>query len=92
MISIHTLFNAKTGDNVDHRLRSRIVVHENLDAEKVDVGGQCAAAAMLLVRMVLCLAAFLGFTFGCADIKAPFMQSGPITLKVYVIPPRDFPH
>lgn len=79
MISSHTLFTLKTEDNGDLRLKSRILFHKNLDVEKDDVIEDRTAAVMLLVRMVLFLGAFLGFTFGCADIKASFMQSGPIT-------------
>lgn len=63
-----------------------------MDLERNDVRADCAAADMSLVTLILCLGTCLGSTFGCADIKAALMQSGPITRKVYVRPPRDCQH
>lgn len=68
------------------------MVHGNLNAEKNYVRSDFAAANMLLVRMIICLGTFLGFTFGWADIKEAFFQSHPIKRQVYVRPPLDFPH
>lgn len=53
VISSHTLLNVKTEDNVELSLKSRNVVHGNLDAEKNDVRDDCAVADMLMVRSML---------------------------------------
>lgn len=46
------------------RLKSRIVVHDTLYAENHDVRADCVAADILLVRLFLCLGAFLGLILG----------------------------
>lgn len=45
---------------------------------------------MLVVRMVVCFAAKLGFYMRSADIKGEFIQSGARNRDVYVLPPREF--
>lgn len=92
VISSHNLFNLKTEYNGSLKLKSRIVVHGHLDAEKDEMRAYCAAAGMLIVRLLLFLGTCLEFTFVYADRKGAFMQSGPITRQVYVRPPIYSPH
>lgn len=61
IISNHTLFTVRTEDDGILKLKSRIVVHGHLDAEKDDVRADCAAADMLIVRLLLFLCTCLGF-------------------------------
>lgn len=41
----------------------------------------------MITRLVVALAVISGFQTGTADIKADFIQSGPILREVYVRPP-----
>lgn len=91
IILSHTFFNIKTEDNGELRLKDRIAVHGNLVAEKDDVHADCAAADLLMVRLILCLGTCLAFKIGLADIKRAFIQYGPITRDGYVRPPSDCP-
>ena len=43
-----------------------------------------------MVRLQLSLVRFLGLRLGTADIKGAFLQSGPITMDVYVHPLREW--
>lgn len=89
IISSHVVFKVKTNDDGSLRLKGRIVVHGNRDDDKDLVRSDSAAADMMIVRLVISLAAMLGFNLATADIKGAYMQSGPIRREVYVRPPRD---
>lgn len=89
IISSHVIFKIKTNDDESLKLKGRIVVHGNRDAEKDMVRSDCAAADMMIVRMMISLATILGFNMATADIKGAYMQSGPIQREVYVRPPKD---
>lgn len=71
IISSHVVF--KTKDDGYLILKERIVVHGNRDDEKDLLRSDCAAADMLVVRIVVGLAAILGLNMGKADIKGAFM-------------------
>lgn len=72
-------------------LKSRIVVHGNGDDEKdmVRRDCDCAFADKAIVRLMLSLEMCLGFSFGTADVKGAYVQSGAISREVYVRPLRD---
>lgn len=89
VISSHVVFKVKTQDDESLRMKARIVVHGNRDADKDSVRSDCASADMMLVRMVISLTTIMGFNLASADIKGAYMQSGPIRREVYVRPPRD---
>lgn len=89
VISSHVVFKVKSNDDGSLKLKSRIVVHGNRDDERELIRSDCAAADMLIIRLVISLATMLGFNMATADIKGAYMQSGPIQRNVYVRPPRD---
>lgn len=51
------------------------MVHGNRDNEMDLVRGDCAAAEMLVVSLLIAIGTCLGFTFCTGDIKGDFMQS-----------------
>lgn len=89
VISSDVVLKIKTKDDESLKIKAQIVVHGNRDTAREKVGSDCAAADMDVIRMVLCMAACLGFNVDSADIKEAFMQSGPIQRSVFVGPPRD---
>lgn len=89
VISSHVVFKIKTNDDSSLKLKGRIVVHGNRDADRDLVRSDCAAADMMLIRLVISLTTIMGFNLGSADIKGAYMQSGPIQREVYVRPPKD---
>lgn len=89
VISSHVIFKIKTEDDGSLRLKGRIVVHGNRDADRELVRSDSAAADMMIIRMIISLATILDFNMASADIKGAYMQSGPIRRDVYVRPPKD---
>lgn len=43
---------------------------------------------MLLTRMIITIRAVMDFSIEAADVKGAYMQGGPITRNIYVIPPK----
>lgn len=72
------------------KLKGRIGVHRNRDADTHQVISDCAAADMAVIRLLLYIWTCLGFKFGAADIKGVYMHSRNITREVYVRPRREF--
>lgn len=42
-----------------------------------------------MIRIMLSISSLLGFRLGCLDFKGAYFQSSPITLTIYVRPPRE---
>lgn len=89
IVSSHSIFKVKKDDLGNMKLKGRIVIHGNHDADRDKVRADCAAADMAVIRMLISIGTCLGLTFGSADITGAYMQSGPITREVYVRPPRE---
>lgn len=83
------MFKIKTNTEESLELKGRIVVPDNREANIDLVRSGCAAADMILVRLVIRLAALMGFNMGTAYIKGAYMKIGPIQREVYVRPPKD---
>lgn len=71
-------------------MKARIVLHVNRDQMKYDIKKDSSSADMLLTRLVISLGVMLGFSLAVSDIKGAFMQSGPNTRELYVLPPKRF--
>lgn len=49
-----------------------------------------SSADLIVVLLVLPLGIILGLSFGTADVKGAYMQSGPIKRDVFVGPPKSY--
>lgn len=90
LLSTHFVFKLKKSEQGERKLKARLVVHGNRDNEKDEVRKDAIAADMMTTRMVLALGTMMGFTFGVADIKGAYMQSGPARRDIYIIPPAIY--
>ena len=90
IISSHALFKIKESEDDSLVMKARFVLHGNRDREKNDIRKDSASADMTIFRLVLSLGVILNFTFGVADIKGAYMQSGPAKREIYVRPPKDW--
>lgn len=88
IISSHAIFKIKESEDDDLQMKARFVLHGNRDREKDEIRKDSAAADMKILRIVLSLGVILNFTFGVADIKGAYMQSGPAQRDIYVRPPK----
>lgn len=79
IIYSHDVFMVKKDEQGNIKIKGRIVVHRNRDKDRDKVIEDCTAADMAVIRMVLSIKNFLGFTFGLADIKGAYMQGGTIS-------------
>lgn len=71
------------------KLKVRIFVHGNRDADRALMRSDCANADMILVVLAIRLAAIIGFNMRTAYMKGSCMQSFPIQRKVHVRPPKE---
>lgn len=71
-------------------MKARIVPNGNRDSEKDHIRKDSFTAQFAVIRLLLCIANFLGFRLGNADVKGAYLQSGPITRDIYVCPPRKW--
>lgn len=90
LLSTHFVFKIKKSENGERNLKARLVVHGNRDDEKDDVRKDAIAADMTTTRLVLALGMIMNFTFGVADIKGAYMQSGPAHREIFIIPPAAY--
>lgn len=81
------MYKIKEKEDSKLKLKERMVLHGNRYIEKEFLRKDCAAADMMMKILVLALPVILGFETATADIKGPFMQSGPIWREVLVRPP-----
>ena len=89
IISSHTVYRLKRTDEGDFRFKARICPHGNKDREKDSVRKDSEVATPSSYRMILAIAALYNLTLFKIDIKAAFLQSGPIGRQIYVTPPSD---
>lgn len=76
----------KIKDNSDGslRLKARLVLHGNHDKDRFKARRDSAAAELLVVHLVLCIASLIGFSVATADVKGAYMQSGDAKREIYV--------
>lgn len=89
IIGCHTVYKVKEDGDV-LRLKARSVLHGNRDRARFAVRRDSASADLSVIRLVLSLGVVLGFSFGTADVKGAYMQSGPIKRDLYVRPPKEY--
>ena len=91
VISSHVLYKIKELDDEKLLCKARIAPHGNKDFEKDNLKTDSASCPPLGVRILLSICTLLHWFPRKVDIKAAFLQSGPATRDVYVIPPRECP-
>lgn len=88
IISSHFVFKAKTDEDGAKILKDRMVKHGNIYDDKDLINKDEVAANLFVPRILLSIGTIMGFKFGVADIKGAFMQSGSISLEIFVKPPK----
>lgn len=88
IISSHFVYKIKTDESGTKKLKARLVIHGNRDDDKDIIRKDAVAANLFITRLLLSIGTLLRFSFGVADIKGAFMQSGPITRVLFVKPPK----
>lgn len=71
-------------------MKARNVLHGNRDKDRYTVRRDSSSADLAVVRLVISLGVMLGFSFGTADVKGAYMQSGPAKRDIFVRPPKEF--
>ena len=72
IIASHVVYKVKVDEEGEMKLKARIVPHENRDSEKDDVRKDSATAQLGIIRLLLSLTTFLGFTLATADIAGAY--------------------
>ena len=91
VISSHVLYKIKELDDGKLLCKARIAPHGNKDFERDNLKTDSASCPPLGVRILLSICTILHWFPSKVDIKSAFLQSGPATRDVYVIPPRECP-
>lgn len=89
-IRSHTLYKVKEDENHRLTLKCRLVPNGNLDRDKESVRKDSAAVQFPVIRLIISLASLWQFHLGVLDVKAAYMQSGPMLRKLYVYPPAEY--
>lgn len=71
-------------------MKARIVFHGNRNKDPFTVRRDSSSADLAVIRLTISLGVMLGFSFGVADVKGAYMQSGPAKRDIYVRPPKEF--
>lgn len=90
-IGCHAVFKVK--DATVHReivLKACNVLHGNRDQDSFTVRRDSSSADLSVVRLVIYIGPILGFSFGTADVKGAYLQSGPALRDIYVRAPKEF--
>lgn len=87
LLSTHFVFKIKKDEEGERKLKARLVVHGNKDNE---IRKDAIAAGMVITRLVMAVGMMIKFTFGVADIKGAYMQSGPFRRDIFIIPPGTY--
>lgn len=90
IVTPHSIYKVKRNNNVEMRLKGRIMVYRNRYNYKDEIREDFAAAYMVFIRLILSIDTLLVFKFVGAHVKGVYMQSGRINRKVYFKPPRDY--
>jgi hypothetical protein len=86
----HALYKIKEDESGSLKLKCRLVPNGNLDREKDIVRKDSASVQFPIIRLILSLASLWGFSVGVVDVKAAYLQSGPISRELYVFPPAEY--
>lgn len=86
VIASHVDFKLKEDHDRSLRLKARLVLHGNRDKDRFKVVRDSAAAELMVVRMVLCIASIFGFSVATADVKSAYMQSGGVKQEISCVP------
>ncbi len=89
VISSHIVYVLKSEENNLKRLKARLCPHGNRDQEKGRIRNDSSNAQFMVIRLLISISTVLKFNFGCIDIQGAYMQSGPITRELFVLPPRE---
>lgn len=91
-IGCHTVYKVKDAPdgNGELYMKARNVLHGNRDKDRFNVRRDSASADLCVIRLVISIGLILGFSFGTADVKGAYMQSGPAKRDIYVRPPKEF--
>ena len=85
LITSHHFFQVKSdGTKGNLKLKFRIVPHGNKDKYKDEVHKDSATAQFPIIRLVLSIAAFLGFTLPSIDIKGAYIQGGSLGRHIFI--------
>lgn len=90
IVTSHVVYEVKHDEGGSKKMKARICPHGNEDDEKNVIRKDSSNAQLAIVRLMLSLVTFLGFSIKTADIKGAYLQSGPITRELYVRPPREW--
>lgn len=72
------------------KLKARIVPHGNRDKGKDYIINDSSTTQFNCIQLVLSIAAIFNFRLALADIKAAYLQIGPIKREIYVRPPQEW--
>lgn len=90
-IGCHAVYKVKEStDGKELMMKARNVLHGHRDKGRFSVRRDSASADLAVVRLLISLGVLLSFSFGTADVKGAYMQSGPALREIFVQPPREF--
>ena len=88
LITSHHFFQVKSdGTKGKLKLKCRLLPHGNKNKYKDEVRKESASAQFPIIRLVLSIAAFLGFTLASIDIKGAYLQGGSLGPDIFIYPP-----
>lgn len=70
-------------------MKARRYPHENRDHEKGSISSDSANVQFSVIKLLVRPAIFFKFIFGCIDIRAAYLQGGPILRDIYTQPTKD---
>lgn len=84
VISSHIIYKIENDEQGLKKLKDRLCSHGNRDREKGPIWSDSSNEQFDTIRLLLSLATHLGFCLGGIDVKALYLQSGPITRDLFV--------
>lgn len=90
IIRSHVVYKVKTDEEGKRKMKARLCPHGNEDNNKNDIRKDSANAQLSIIRLLLSITTFLGFSIITSDIKGAYLQSGPIKREIYVRPPKEW--
>lgn len=92
IISSHIIYKIKIDEKGTKRLKARLCPHGNRDRGKGTIRSDSSNVQFDIMRLLLSLTTVFRFRLGCIDVKAAYLQSGPIARDLYVRPPTEYKH
>lgn len=93
IIGCHTVYKVKEAPSPESdgelTMKARNVLHGNRDKDRYSVRRDSSSADLSVVRLTISIGLMLDFSFGVADVKGAYMQSGPAKRDIFVRPPRE---